>query len=156
VQRNLLSGYGQWGVLLSFIFYDCETTGSDRCFDQILHFAAVRTDDDLNVVDRFEIRSRLQPYIVPSPGAMVVTGVDVDKLFDPRTPSHFEMCKCIRDVLVAWSPAIFVGYNSISFDEELLRRAFFSSLLPIFLTNTAGNSRLHVLTLMAAVSCIPA
>jgi len=138
-------------VQLAFIFYDCETTGADRCFDQILQFAAVLTDDDLNVVDQFEIRSRLLPHIVPSPRAMLVTGVSVDQLFDSDLPSHFEMCKRIHEVLTGWSPATIVGYNSISFDEELLRRAFYASLLPTYLTNTNGNSRLDALTLAAAV-----
>ena len=136
---------------MAFIFYDCETTGADRCFDQILQFAAVLTDDELNVVDRFEIRSRLLPYVVPSPRAMCVTGVSVEQLLDPGAPSHFEMCKRIHEVMSGWSPATIVGYNSISFDEELLRRAFYASLQPIYLTNTGGNSRLDVLTLAAAV-----
>lgn len=135
---------------MAFIFFDVETTGADRSFDQILQFAAVLTDDDLNVVDTFEIRSRLLPHIVPSPGAMLVTGVRVEQLFDPALPSHFEMCRRIHEVMSSWSPATVVGYNSISFDEEMLRRAFYSSLLPIYLTNTGGNSRLDILPLMIA------
>ncbi|MER9144276.1 exonuclease domain-containing protein [Mesorhizobium sp. M0871] len=135
---------------MAFIFYDTETTGADRSFDQILQFAAALTDDDLNVIDSFEIRCRLLPHIVPSPGAMVVTGVRVDQLFDLQTPSHYEMCRRVHEVLTAWSPATVVGYNSISFDEELLRRAFYSSLLPIYLTNTGGNSRLDILPLAIA------
>ncbi|MES0179695.1 exodeoxyribonuclease I [Mesorhizobium sp. M0025] len=135
---------------MAFIFYDTETTGADRSFDQILQFAAALTDDDLNVIDSFEIRCRLLPHVVPSPGAMVVTGVRVDQLFDLQIPSHYEMCRRIHEVLTAWSPATVVGYNSISFDEELLRRAFYSSLLPIYLTNTGGNSRLDILPLAIA------
>ena len=59
---------------MSFVFYDTETTGTQTAFDQILQFAAIKTDDDLNELDRFEIRCRLMPYIVPSPGALRVTG----------------------------------------------------------------------------------
>jgi exodeoxyribonuclease-1 len=135
---------------LAFVFYDLETTGADKRFDQILQFAAVLTDDDLNVVDQFEIRSRLLPHIVPSPGAMMVTGVRVNQLVDPSIPSHFEMCTKIHQVLSDWSPATMVGYNSLRFDEEFLRQAFYASLLPIYLTNTAGNSRLDALTLVLA------
>lgn len=135
---------------MAFVFYDIESTGADRSFDQILQFAAVLTDDDLNVVDAFEIRSRLLPHIVPSPGAMLVTGVRFEQLFDPTLPSHFEMCRRIHEVMSTWSPATVVGYNSISFDEEMLRRAFYASLLPIYLTNTGGNSRLDILPLMIA------
>jgi DNA polymerase III epsilon subunit-like protein len=44
---------------MNFIFYDTETTGTDTTFDQILQFAAIRTDDDLRELDRFEIRCLL-------------------------------------------------------------------------------------------------
>ena len=35
---------------MSFVFYDAETTGSKTAFDQILQFAAIRTDEDLNPI----------------------------------------------------------------------------------------------------------
>ena len=47
---------------MAFVFYDTETTGSDTFYDQILQFAAIRTDDALNEIDRFEIRCRIQPH----------------------------------------------------------------------------------------------
>lgn len=56
-----------------YVFYDTETTGTDITFDQILQFSAIRTDDDLNELDRFEIRSRLLPHVVPPPGALMTT-----------------------------------------------------------------------------------
>jgi len=43
---------------MAFIFYDAETTGVDTAFDQILQFAAIKTDDDLNELDRLDIRCR--------------------------------------------------------------------------------------------------
>ncbi len=46
---------------MPYVFYDTETTGTETAFDQILQFAAIRTDDDLNEVDRFDIRCRLLP-----------------------------------------------------------------------------------------------
>ncbi|MCP4073856.1 MAG: exodeoxyribonuclease I, partial [Hyphomicrobiales bacterium] len=73
------------------MFYDTETTGTPTRFDQILQFAAIRTDDNLNVVDPFEVRSKLNPHIITSPGAMNVTDVSTDQLYDPGIPSHFEM-----------------------------------------------------------------
>ena len=33
---------------MTFIFYDTETTGTNSAFDQILQFAAIKTDADLN------------------------------------------------------------------------------------------------------------
>jgi len=136
---------------MSFAFYDNETTGSDTFYDQILQFAAIRTDDALNEVDRFEIRCRIQPHVLPAPGALIVTGVTLDQLSDPSLPTHFEMAAAIHDKLTAWSPAVFAGYNSLEFDEDLLRQAFYQSLLPPYLTNTNGNSRLDVMRLALAV-----
>lgn len=44
---------------MPYVFYDTETTGTKTAFDQILQFAAIRTDDDLCELDRFNIRCRL-------------------------------------------------------------------------------------------------
>ena len=60
---------------MPYVFYDTETTGTETAFDQILQFAAIRTDDDLNELDRFNIRCRLLPHIVPSPGALRLTNI---------------------------------------------------------------------------------
>lgn len=137
---------------MSFIFYDTETTGVEHFFDQILQFAAILTDNNLNEIDRFEVRSRLQPDIVASPGAMNVTGVSADQLDDPSFPSQFQMACQIHQKLSAWGPAQFVGHNSISFDEKLLRSLFYKSLLPIYLTNTNGNTRLDTIKMLQSAS----
>jgi len=65
---------------MAFIFYDTETTGTDKYFDQILQFAAIKTDDDLNPLETFNIRCRLLPHVVPSPDALLTTGVSVADL----------------------------------------------------------------------------
>ena len=137
---------------MSFVFYDTETTGTDTSFDQILQFAAIRTDTDLNEIERFDIRCRLMPHIVPSPGAMRVTGVSVAQLLDPQLPSHYEMMRAIHTKLASWSPAIFIGHNSMSFDEHLLRQALYQTLHPVYLTNTNGNCRSDSLRMVQAVS----
>jgi exodeoxyribonuclease-1 len=140
------------GKFMSLVFYDTETTGIHTAFDQILQFAAIQTDDDFNELDRFEIRCRLLPHVVPSPGAMRVTGVSVAQLTDPNLPSHYEMVRAIRRKLDAWSPAVFMGYNSLQFDEQLLRQALFQTLHSPYLTNTNGNCRADVLRIVQAAS----
>ncbi len=115
---------------MAFIFYDTETTGLETAFDQILQFAAIKTDNDLNELDRFDIRCRLMPHMVPSPGALRVTGVTPAMLTNPNLPSHYEATCQIRAKLIEWSPAVFIGNNSIAFDEELLRQALFQTLHP--------------------------
>ena len=136
---------------MTYVFYDTETTGTDTAFDQVLQFAAIRTDDELNETGRFEIRCRLLPHIVPAPDAIQVTGIAPKRLDDPALPSHYEMACAIHDRLAAWSPAIFLGWNSIHFDEHLLRQAFYQNLLPPYLTNTGGNGRADMLHITRAV-----
>jgi exodeoxyribonuclease-1 len=137
---------------MGFVFYDTETTGTDTSFDQILQFAAVHTDDQFNELGRFEKRCRLLPHVVPAPSAMHVTRVRAAQLTDPRLPSHYEMVRGIREQLLAWSPALFIGYNSVDFDEHLIRQAFYKTLHPPYLTNTNNNSRSDALRIVHATS----
>ena len=115
---------------MPYVFYDTETTGIETPFDQILQFAAIRTDDALNELERFNIRCRLLPHIIPSPKALLITQVTPAILTDPELPSHYTMIRQIRDTLLAWSPATFIGFNSMSFDEDLLRQALFQDPAP--------------------------
>src|SRR3989442_7225128 len=113
---------------MALIFYDTETTGTDTFFDQILQFAATRTDEALNEIDRFEIRCRLLPHVVPAPSAVRVTAVKVSQLTDPLLPSHYEMVRTIREKLLSWPPPLFIEWNSIQFDEGLVRQALYITL----------------------------
>jgi len=139
---------------VSFVFFDTETTGLRRGFDQIIHFAAVLTDANLNEVARFETRSRLQPHVLPHPLAMHVNGLPIERLTDTNLPSHYSMVSDIHRTLMSWSPAIFVGFNSIRFDEEMLRHALFQSLYPAYLTSNYRNCRADALSLLMAVNAV--
>jgi exodeoxyribonuclease-1 len=137
---------------MSFTFYDTETTGTSDAFDQILQFAAIHTDDELNEVDRFEVRSRLLPYVIPSPGAMRVTGLTIEQLLDETHPSHYDMVCEIQRRLSGRCPSTFVGFNSLRFDEAFLRQAFFQCLHPPYLTNTGSSKRGDALHLVRAAA----
>jgi exodeoxyribonuclease-1 len=82
-----LAGLQSTGAKLKmpYVFYDTETTGLETAFDQILQFAAIKTDDDFLELDRVNIRSRLLPHIVPSPGALLVTKVTPATLIERHT-----------------------------------------------------------------------
>lgn len=138
-----------------FVIYDVETTGLRKRFDQILQFAAIRTDEDLNIVEEVELRGRLLPNIVPAPKALHITGARLEDITNPSRPSHFELTCQIHDVLTRWSPAMFLGFNSIKFDEEFLRQAFYLCLKqPIYVTNLLGNTRGDVLKLARAAAVL--
>ena len=132
---------------MSFVIYDVETTGLKKRFDQIVQFAAVHTDSKLQITDEFHIRCRLMPHVIPSPEAMHVTGLRIKQLLDTSLPSHYAMVTEIRSILESWCPALFLGFNSLSFDEEFLRQAFYQCLYNPFLTNTQGSARADVLNL---------
>lgn len=137
-----------------FVFYDLETSGLNRGFDQIVQFAAIRTDGDLLETDRFEMSCRLMPHIVPSPDALAVTSKTFAELRDPARPSHYEMMCSVHRRLVSWGRNVFLGYNTVRFDEEFLRQAFYQTLHPPFLTNTSGNVRTDVLPIVRSIDAL--
>ena len=140
---------------MGFVIYDLETTGLKKGFDQILQFAAVRTDENLEVQERVEFEGRLRPHILPSPGALHVTGARYADLIDPLRPSHDAMLGAIHETIIRWTPSMFIGFNSISYDDEVLRQAFYESLRPpIFVTNMNGNSRGDLLKLARVVGTL--
>lgn len=141
-----------WRDKRLFVFYDTETSGTNTVFDQVLQFAAILTNDQLEEVDRFEIRCRCLPWIVPAPMALKVTGVTPDMLDDQSLPSFYDMMSAIRTKLESWGPAIYAGYNSMRFDEPLMQRAFWQALHPPYLTVTNGNARMDILPLVQAAS----
>jgi exodeoxyribonuclease-1 len=130
---------------MSVVFYDTETTGTLHEFDQILQFAAIRADAELRELDRFDIRCRLLPHVVPAPGALCVNQVPLSRLTDPSLPSHYEMIRAVRAKLISWDSAMFLGWNSIRFDEELVRQAFYQTLHNPYFTNTNGNCRSDIM-----------
>jgi len=135
--------------LNSFVFYDTETSGLNKMFGQIFQFAAILTDENFQILDQFEIRSRRMPHIVPDPAAMLVTGVTPAQL-EGAPDSYYNFATKIREKLLEWSPAIFCGYNIYSFDEQFMRSMYYQNLYPPYLSQTNGNKRLDVLPLVRA------
>ena len=72
---------------------------------------------------------------------MLVTGVGSSQFTNPELPSHYQMVRAIKAKLDEWTPSVFIGHNSLSFDEHLLRQAFYKTLHAPYLTNTNSNCR---------------
>ena len=134
---------------MNYIFYDFETTGRSSTWDQIIQVGFVLVNDTLEILDRFEARCALKPGVIPSPEALLKNNTSTSMLKKANL-SHYKMLQLIKDNLKkpGWNPGVFIGYNSITFDEEFLRKAFFKSLHDIYLTNTNGNKRGDVLGLV--------
>ena len=129
---------------MNFVFYDLETSGRNAIWDQIIQIGAILVNENFEEVDRYESRCSLRPGLIPEPGALIVNKTTPLMLKNSNL-SHFKLINEMKDVFIKWSPAIFIGYNSISFDEEFVRNALFQNLRPPYLTNTQGNQRADVL-----------
>ena len=139
-----------------YIFYDLETTDIDRDFGQILQVGLVVTDDDLNIVEEKSLRCRLQPAVVPSPQALLVTGITPQQLTD-EDDTIFTMMQEIDQLLRSYDwPITTSGYNSMDFDERGLRSALHQTLMDPSLTfqkqddDTPRNQRIDVMRLVQA------
>ena len=137
----------------NFIFYDTETSGRDPFFDQIFQFAAVLTDVELNPIDEVEYRARRMAHIVPSAGALLVNGLNPFNLNQAQF-SAYEFAQEIKSKILQWSPAVVSGYNIFSFDERFMRSMFYQNLLPPYLTQTNGNTRVDILPLVQALEIL--
>jgi exodeoxyribonuclease-1 len=111
----------------TYLFYDIETTGLNKAFDQVLQFAAIRTDRQLNEIDRHTIKVQLRPDVIPSPGAIITNRISVDELESGLC--EFEAIRQIHQ-LMNQPETISLGYNSLGFDDEFLRFSFHRNLLP--------------------------
>ena len=138
---------------MAFVFYDLETTGISPAFDQPLQFAAISTDEHFVEKARVNICCRLAPHILPSPQALAVTGVTPEQLTDPSLPTLLEFAQQVAELTETWAPAIWVGYNTMKFDEEVLRQTFYQNLLPnVYATQFNGNTRFDILPAVYAVA----
>ena len=136
----------------TFVFYDFETTGTHTAFDQPLQFAAIATDGNLKELERIDVRCQLAPHVLPSPVAMNVTGVKPEQLLDKNFPNYFEFAQTIQALTEKWAPACWLGYNTIAFDEQVLRQMFYQNLQPnIYATQLFGNVRQDLMKMVFAV-----
>lgn len=111
--------------MTSFLFYDIETTGLNSAFDQILTFAAIRTDTDLNEIERHSLTMRMRPDIVPSPGAFIIHRLMPEDW--AQGICEYEGASIIH-AIVNLPGTISIGYNSLGFDDEFLRFTFYRNL----------------------------
>ncbi len=126
------------------IFYDLETTGRSAYWDQIIQIAAICTDEHLNVLDEINLIGKLNSFSVPNPEALLVNKIPIDNIVKSNF-SNYSLISEISHKFSEWSPGTFIGYNSIKFDEEVIRNAFFKNLFDPYLTVKNNNTRVDLL-----------
>src|SRR5581483_1956799 len=104
----------------SFFWYDLETSGIDPKDARIMQFAGQRTDMKLELVgEPVNIFIKLTDDVVPDPDAVLLTGITPQAtLADGVT--EVEFLEMFWET-IATPDTIFVGYNSVHFDDEFMR-----------------------------------
>ena len=103
--------------------------------------------------ERFSSRCRIPQDRVPSATALCINKSNVD-LITKGNLSHYQMIAQVEKKFKEWSPATFMGFSSVGFDDEILRREFFKSLRKPYLINTDGNSRHDALNMIKAAFAV--
>lgn len=133
----------------TYLFYDIETTGLNKCFDQVLHFAAIRTDTQLKELERYELKIKLNPDVIPSPGAMLTHQISIETMLEGM--SEYTAIQQIHQWMNL-PGTISLGYNTLNFDDEFLRFSFYRYLLPPYThqyANQCARMDIYPMTVMA-------
>ena len=138
---------------MNYVIYDYETDGLSVNHSQVLSCGAVIFNDTWQVLDDpLNLTCRLKSGQVPSPEALLVNNISIDTL-QKTNLSYGGMIEQMKQKFDKWSPAVFMGFNSASFDLELQRRALWKNLYDNpYLTAFNGNSHFDLLGVARAVS----
>jgi exodeoxyribonuclease-1 len=108
----------------SFFFYDLETSGINPRSSRIMQFAGQRTDLYLKPVGEPEILFiTLSPDILPDPDAILLTGITPQMTMQDGL-AEADFAKYFIDE-IATPGTIFVGYNTVRFDDEFMRNLLY-------------------------------
>ena len=130
-----------------YLFYDIETSGLNPAFDQVLTFAAIITNLNLEEIERHSITIRLRPDIIPSPHAFITHRLTLDEL--AKGVCEYDAALKIHSLLNDPDTQS-IGYNSLKFDDEFLRFLFYRNLLdPYSHQYASGCSRGDILPITA-------
>lgn len=136
---------------MTTVIYDTETTGLSRHYDVPLQAAFIVCDDDLVVQREIVLRGRPPQHVIPSPDALLTTRT-TRAMLEGAPLSHLDLMQAIASVFSTVGPARWVGYNSLKFDETILRQGFLQTLHPVYATQAPGCTRADVMIMAQAVA----
>lgn len=104
----------------TYFFYDLETSGLNPRDDRIMQFAGIRTDEQFNQIgEPYNILVALNEDTLPSPGALMVTGISPQQTVDEGY-TEAQFAKIFAEEICT-PDTIILGFNSIRFDDEFIR-----------------------------------
>lgn len=134
----------------SLFWHDYETWGARPQVDRPVQFAGVRTDLELNLIDRpVTWFAQPTPDYLPHPAAVMITGI---------TPQHaLNQGMCEREFATkihhefSQPATTIVGYNNVKFDDEVTRFLFYRNFYdPYAHTWQHNNARWDLIDLVRA------
>ncbi len=134
----------------TFYWHDYETWGANPQVDRPAQFAGLRTNLDLEPLGRpLTIYNQPTPDFLPNPEAVMITGI---------TPQHalnhgMNEASFAEKIWAEFSEpdTTIIGYNNISFDDEVTRHLFYRNFIdPYAHTWRDNNSRWDLIDLMRA------
>lgn len=141
-----------------FLIYDFETNSLNKKLGQAYQFAGLKVDSSFNVIEELEEKTHILPYIIPGPMALQTTGLTpkdlISKDRNDELTSAQRLSKFFKgDKFTSATDGsgkkiekvrIYTGYNTLSFDEELLRTILYRNLLEPYITSGKTSRRLDL------------
>ena len=125
---------------MNLVIWDIESSSAITDFGSIIEIGGILVDENFKEKDRFNLRCRLPEGEIPQAMALIVNKTSIEKLTKVNL-SHYQMLGEIEKIFKKWSPAIFLGWSNIGFDDEMLRKEFFKGIRYPYITNASPNKR---------------
>ncbi|EOC0206646.1 exodeoxyribonuclease I [Cronobacter dublinensis] len=134
----------------TFLFHDYETFGKSPSLDRPAQFAALRTDENFNVIGEPEVfYCKLADDYLPQPEAVLITGI-TPQVALARGENEAEFAGRIHALFTVPKTCV-VGYNNVRFDDEVTRNIFYRNFYdPYAWSWQHDNSRWDLLDVMRA------
>ena len=125
---------------MNLVVWDIESSGASTDWSSIIEIGGVLVDENLKEIDRFNLRCSLPEGEIFQAMALIVNKTSIKQLTQTNL-SHYQMLGEVEKIFKKWSPAIFLGWSSIGFDEELIRKEFFKGIRYPYISSAAPNMR---------------
>lgn len=120
----------------TFLFHDYETYGKDAIKDRPSQYAAIRTDENLNIIgEDTEYYCFPQIDTIPSPIACLITGITPNNIIErSRDPvlrntvfNEYDFFKKINAQFSEPNTCV-LGFNTLEFDDEVTRHGLYRNM----------------------------
>ena len=125
---------------MNLAIWDIESSSASTDFVSIIEIGGILIDENFKEKDRFNLRCRLPEGEIFQASALLVNKTTIKQLTQVNL-SHYQMLGEVEKIFKKWSPAIFLGWSNIGFDDEMIRKEFFKGIRYPYITNSSPNKR---------------